>query len=45
MTVDRYINYNKRNYLNKCSDKEEYIDTESKERRWTVKISVMDVWK
>ena len=45
MTVDRYINYNKKNYMNKCSDKEEYIDTGSKERRWMVEISVTDVWK
>ena len=36
MTVDRYINYNNKNYLNKCSDKEEYIGTGSAERRWVV---------
>ena len=45
LTIDRYINYNKRNYLNKCNDKEEYIDTGSQERRWMVEIFVMDVWK
>lgn len=45
MTIDRYINYNNKNYLNKCSDKEEYIDTGSQERRWMVEIFVMDVWK
>lgn len=29
----------------KCNDEEEYIVFGSKERRWTVKISVKKLWK